>query len=116
MLNDYFLAADHQGNQLELLQQFDKKGMPISITTAGALPVSLSYGRTQFVSETFLGHLNRLIPTLNADQMASLRLNSTVRLPNGNMGTIAHMVELARDRADAAAKRLVDFEEISGLV
>lgn len=36
--------TDHQGKQLELLQQLDKKGMPISITTAGALPVALGGG------------------------------------------------------------------------
>ena len=36
--------TDHQGKQLELLQQLDKKGMPISITTAGTLPVALGGG------------------------------------------------------------------------
>ena len=36
--------TDHQGKQLELLQQLDKNGMPISITTAGALPAGMGGG------------------------------------------------------------------------
>lgn len=73
-----------------------------------------SYGRTQFVSETFLSHLNRLIPTLRPDELAALRLNTTVRLPDGNMGTMAQMVVLARNRATAAANAFSNFRSTFG--
>lgn len=73
-----------------------------------------SYGRTQFVSETFLRHLGRLVPMLNANELTSLRLNTSVKLPNGDMGTMAQMIAPARDRATAAGHAYQDFRRKFG--
>lgn len=73
-----------------------------------------SYGRTQFISETFLSHLNGLIPELDANQLASLRLNTAVKLPNGDMGTMAQMVRVAQRRANAAALAFSAFRDRFG--
>ena len=61
-----------------------------------------SYGRTQFVAETFLRTLNNLVPNLSAAELALLRLNTAVKLPDGTMGTMADMARLARVRATFA--------------
>ncbi|HBI69316.1 MAG TPA: hypothetical protein DDZ22_09935 [Massilia sp.] len=68
-----------------------------------------SYGRTQFISETFLNHLNNLIPELDEKQLASLRLNTAVKLPNGSMGTMVDMVKIAQRRANQAALAYAAF-------
>jgi RHS repeat-associated protein len=68
-----------------------------------------SYGRTQFVSETFLRTLNNLVENLTPAELASLRLNTAVRLPDGTMGTMAQMAVLAQARAAAAGNAFRDF-------
>ena len=73
-----------------------------------------SYGCTQFVTETFLRHLKNLMPALSGDQLASLRLNTAVRLPNGKTGTMADMVRLAYRRAEAAGNAFRDVRNSFG--
>ena len=73
-----------------------------------------SYGRTQFVSETFLRTLNDLVPQLTPAELAHLRLNTQVRLPNGSMGTMADMAELAQRRATAAGLAYRRFRDRFG--
>jgi RHS repeat-associated protein len=68
-----------------------------------------SYGRTQFVTETFLNTLNNLIPQLSATETASLRLNTAVTLPNGSAGTMADLSRLAKARATAAGNAFRNF-------
>lgn len=68
-----------------------------------------SYGRTQFVSETFLRTLNNLIDDMTPAEKALLRLNTVVRLPSGTNGTMADMVGLAHTRAAAAGNAFRDF-------
>ncbi len=68
-----------------------------------------SYGRTQFVSETFLRTLNNLVPNLTPAELAALRLNTAVQLPDGTTGTMADMAELAQDRAAAAGNAFRDL-------
>ncbi len=63
-----------------------------------------SYGRTQFVVETFLRTLTTVAKDLNAQQRHQLRLDQPVRLPNGAMGTMLDMVGIANGRAAVAAR------------
>ena len=65
-----------------------------------------SYGRTQFVIETFLSTLINFVindATIPAATKTQLGLNQAVLLPNGRNGTISDLVRLARQRAENAA-------------
>lgn len=68
-----------------------------------------SYGRTQFIAETFLRTLNGMTGTLTAAERRSLRLDQEVRLPNGRMGSIADMLAIAQRRADRAARAFSNY-------
>jgi hypothetical protein len=68
-----------------------------------------SYGRTQFVTETFLNTLNNLVPQLSPTETASLRLNTAVTLPNGSAGTMADLARLAKARATNAGNAFRNF-------
>jgi RHS repeat-associated protein len=63
-----------------------------------------SYGRTQFVVETFLATLEKLAGGLTSQQRKQLRLDQKVTLLNGSAGTMLDLLSLARTKATAAAK------------
>lgn len=77
-----------------------------------------SYGRTQFVAETFLRTLRDLIndrnTPLTAQERQQLGLNQAVVLPNGRPGTMADMVAIAAQRAKNAAIAYRDFRRTIG--
>jgi len=68
-----------------------------------------SYGRTQFVVETFLRTLQTISGDLSAAQRKQLRLDEAVTLPNGSAGTMLDMLRIASARAKAAAS---EFREL----
>lgn len=73
-----------------------------------------SYGRTQFVTETFLRTLRGLIPTLSPQELGRLGLNQAVVLPNGRNGTMADMAEVALRRAESAASAFENHRKTFG--
>ncbi|QRR33052.1 RHS repeat-associated core domain-containing protein [Hydrogenophaga sp. YM1] len=70
-----------------------------------------SYGRTQFVVETFLRTLRTMAKGLSAQQRHQLRLDQPVRLPNGSMGTMLDMVGIAMRRAQRTGAAFEDQRE-----
>lgn len=70
-----------------------------------------SYGRTQFVVETFLRTLESLAAGLSAAQKNQLRLDEVVTLPDGSAGTMMDMLRIARARSTAAAKAFDDLRD-----
>jgi RHS repeat-associated protein len=76
-----------------------------------------SYGRTQFVAETFLRTLvNDVINNPNVPQvrLEQLGLTQNVILPSGQRGTMADLMSIARDRATAAGRAYRDYRRQFG--
>lgn len=73
-----------------------------------------SYGRTQFVAETFLRTLAKLITDLSVEESAGLGLTQSVVLPDGSSGTMVNMVVLARDHATSAVINYRDYRNRFG--
>ncbi len=73
-----------------------------------------SYGRTQFIGETFLRHVNSLAPKLSARETARLGLDKAIELPNGSVGSMAALLKIAQARAEKAAKLFTSYRDKFG--
>jgi RHS repeat-associated protein len=73
-----------------------------------------SYGRSQFLVETFLTTLQGNVNSLTADQKTKLRLSESVSLPNGRRGTMLDMIDLAKKQSTSASREFNDIRDKYG--
>jgi RHS repeat-associated protein len=76
-----------------------------------------SYGRTQFVIETFLRAVISSVinnPNVSAAAKNQLGLSTQVILPNKDLGTMVDLIGLAKMRATAAANAYTDYRKKFG--
>jgi RHS repeat-associated protein len=73
-----------------------------------------SYGRTQFIGETFLRYLSSLAPKLSTREVARLGLDKAIELPNGSAGSMGALLNIAQERAKKAARLFTYYRDKFG--
>jgi RHS repeat-associated protein len=73
-----------------------------------------SYGRTQFVGETFLRHIQHLSKSLSPETISRLRLDTPVGLVNGRTGSMLDLLKKAETKARDTGHAFVDYRKRFG--